>query len=49
MIKLSDMFIVCIVGLTIGLVSIDKNELKLMIVNGTPEQKLQAARYYLNI
>lgn len=29
-------------GLTIGLVSIDKNELSLILINGTPEEKRQA-------
>jgi hypothetical protein len=33
-------------GLTIGLVSIDKNELRLMKINGTTEQKRQARRYF---
>ena len=31
-------------GLTIGLVSIDRNELRLMQINGTPEQKQQAMK-----
>lgn len=31
-------------GLTIGLVSIDRNELRLLMINGTEEQKMQAAR-----
>jgi metal transporter CNNM len=31
-------------GLTIGLVSVDRNELRLMQINGTPEQKQQAAK-----
>jgi metal transporter CNNM len=42
------MVIVCVVcaglaaGLTIGLVSIDKNELNLTLINGSPEEKRQA-------
>ncbi len=31
-------------GLTIGLVSMDRNELRLMLINGTSEQKQQAKR-----
>jgi metal transporter CNNM len=31
-------------GLTIGLISIDRNELRLMSINGTEEQKKQAAK-----
>lgn len=44
------MTVVCILcaglaaGLTIGLVSIDRNELRLLLINGKPEEKAQATR-----